>query len=240
MRNGKPVPEVVFLPGLMCTPAVFGDVPQRVGRPVRIHQLVASSDFEAIAIDVLEALPAPSVLCGLSMGAYVALRVAILAPDLVSGLILIGGAAASDSSEQAAMRRKVVDWSRRKGLAALAAAQADGLLAQGRAGRSDLRMRIAEMGQDVGLETFALHQAALAARPDMTGDLAKIRCPTLVLTGSEDRINGPEVARIMAASMPRADFVEVGGAGHLPTLEAPEDVGLHVVAAVDRFVREAA
>ena len=51
---------------------------------------------------------------------------------------------------------------------------------------------------------------------------AEIRAPTLLATGSEDRVNPPEVARAIAASIAGSRFTEIPGVGHLPKLEAPE------------------
>ena len=78
---------------------------------------------------------------------------------------------------------------------------------------------------------------AMAARPDATPLLGKIRCPVLVLAGEEDLIIEPAAARAMAGKIPDAR-VEVLLAGHLSNLEAPEefnralaDGSPHVVAA---------
>lgn len=54
---------------------------------------------------------------------------------------------------------------------------------------------------------------------DRTGDLARVRVPTLVVTGEEDRIVAPEHARRLATGISGARFHEFAGLGHLPQAE---------------------
>ena len=64
----------------------------------------------------------------------------------------------------------------------------------------------------------------MAQRPDMTAALPEIRCPTLVVVGSEDASSPPAEMRGMAAAIPAARFVEIPAAGHLSPLEQPAAV----------------
>lgn len=59
-----------------------------------------------------------------------------------------------------------------------------------------------------------------------------IGVPTLVITGSEDRIAPPAHAQLMAERIPGARFVAIAGAGHISNVEAPEAFN----AALDSFL----
>jgi pimeloyl-ACP methyl ester carboxylesterase len=48
-----------------------------------------------------------------------------------------------------------------------------------------------------------------------------IRARTLVITGAEDRVYPPALARAMAQRIPGARLVEIEGCGHLSNLEQP-------------------
>lgn len=50
----------------------------------------------------------------------------------------------------------------------------------------------------------------------------RVRCPVLVIRGESSRILPRDVARAMLAAKPDARLVEVAGAGHVPSLMAPE------------------
>src|SRR4029453_14884084 len=67
-------------------------------------------------------------------------------------------------------------------------------------------------------------QRGMAARSATTDVLASIKVPTLVVTGGEDAVPGPEVGRDLAAGIAGARFLLVEEAGHLVNLEQPEIV----------------
>lgn len=237
--RGGVVETLVCVPGLMCTTGVFDALRAAIPGQSRVFALLPLDDFEAIATRLADSLTAPSILCGMSMGAYLALAAARLAPERIAGLVLIGGAAGADSPQAAQNRLKAVDWAKRKGADALASVQAQSMLAEANRGRGDLRAVLLTMTREIGLDVFAAHQLALAGRPDQTDALAGISCPALVLTGAEDAVNPPAIAREMASAMPHASFLAIEGCGHLPVLEAPEIVAAHIRQFIESNFREA-
>jgi 3-oxoadipate enol-lactonase len=54
--------------------------------------------------------------------------------------------------------------------------------------------------------------------------LSDIRCPVLVITGSEDRLIPPENSELLAKRIPGAKLHMVEGAGHLFFVEKPDEV----------------
>jgi pimeloyl-ACP methyl ester carboxylesterase len=83
---------------------------------------------------------------------------------------------------------------------------------------------VTAMAEAVGKDAFLRQQQAILGRADGRGDLAKIRCPTLVLCGRQDALTPPKVHEEMAAAIPAATLVVIENCGHLSTLEAPETV----------------
>ena len=71
---------------------------------------------------------------------------------------------------------------------------------------------------------------------DITDDLARIRCPTLVLVGELDALKPPRYSRLIAERIPGAELRLVPGGGHAVILEKPEEVN----AALLRFLRKQA
>jgi 3-oxoadipate enol-lactonase len=55
-------------------------------------------------------------------------------------------------------------------------------------------------------------------------DLAAIRCPTLVVCGSEDALKPPRFSREIAAGIEGAELVIIEGAGHAVVIEKPDAV----------------
>ena len=63
--------------------------------------------------------------------------------------------------------------------------------------------------------------AALAARPDAVPGLAKIRVPTAVLVGSQDKITPLPLSEAMRSRIPGAELHIIPDAGHFSNVENP-------------------
>jgi pimeloyl-ACP methyl ester carboxylesterase len=73
-------------------------------------------------------------------------------------------------------------------------------------------------------DVFAAQIDALLSRPDASGLLEQVRCPTLVLCGAEDSWAPAARHREMAAKIGGARLVLVPECGHMCTLERPAAV----------------
>lgn len=165
---------------------------------------------------------APGCLVALSLGVTVALRVAVEAPDRVTGLVLSGGMAKAPAL--LGVQRGVMALLPARVLSAINAravppgyrerAVAD----HARVGRANLRAELREL-----------------ARTDLRRRMADVTAPTLVLCGEKDRANLPG-CRALAAGIPGADLVVVPGAGHLWNWERPDLFTSTVTGFVDRCV----
>lgn len=72
---------------------------------------------------------------------------------------------------------------------------------------------------------IVMQQVRAMARFDASGRLASLAgIPTLVLSAAHDMIARPEYGRALAAAIPGAAFVEIGGAGHAVTIQCPAEV----------------
>ncbi len=165
------------------------------------------------------------VLGGLSLGSYVAYAFIRRHLDRLGGLILLSTTAAADTEETAAARFELAKRVEDEGIGVLPEALLPRLLgATSLQQRPELVERVGELmlGQDPAAVVAAEH--CLAARPDSTSDLAAVAVPTLVITGAEDTVTGPEQGRAVATAIRDARFVLVEGAGHLANLEQPERV----------------
>lgn len=61
-------------------------------------------------------------------------------------------------------------------------------------------------------------------RLDITAELGRIACPTLVVVGEEDRLKPPRFSRLLAERIPDSELVLIPGAGHAVILEKPDEV----------------
>ncbi len=182
------------------------------------------ADDLAGLLDAL-AIAEPVVLCGLSMGGYVAWQFALRHRTRLAKLILCDTRAIADTREAAEGRHKTAD----KVLAEGASVVADAMLPKLFANQTVTKhpALIAET-KEVMLKTSPVGIAAalrgMAQRPDVTGRLPEFDLPTLVICGQHDVISPPDEMREIAAKLPQAQFVEIAAADHMAPLEQPAAV----------------
>jgi len=181
------------------------------------------------AIALLDALhvAGPAVVCGASMGGYVAQHVAVRHPGRVAALVLVDTKLEADSPEAIAGRQELAVKVGRLGQSILADVMIPRLLAASPEARElpgraavEAILRRAILAQPVA--TIQATLAALGARPDMTEAMRQARPPTLLVVGAEDAITPPACLEAAEEIIPRAKLLEVPLAGHLVPLERPE------------------
>jgi pimeloyl-ACP methyl ester carboxylesterase len=186
------------------------------------------ADDLAAWLDAL-AIREPVVVCGLSMGGYIAFQFWRKFAARLRGLILCDTKAAADTREGAAGRRATAERVLREGPAPLAEAMLPKILAESTRQQcphlvEQLRNVIAA-GNPQGIAAAA---RGMAERPDMTAALGQIRCPTLVIAGQQDVLSPPAEMRGLAGAIPGAKFVEIPAAGHMSPLENPVAVSMAI------------
>jgi pimeloyl-ACP methyl ester carboxylesterase len=166
-----------------------------------------------------------AVLCGASMGGYVAFEFERRHRDRLLGLILCGTRADADSAAKVADRRKLAEETMQRGSQVVADAFSPKLLAkQTRDAQWNKEAEIVKTLRRQDATSIAATSLGLGERADMTSRLASIDVPTLVVSGEEDLLTPPDVMRAMATAIPGAEFVSIPDAGHLAPFEQPEPV----------------
>jgi pimeloyl-ACP methyl ester carboxylesterase len=79
-----------------------------------------------------------------------------------------------------------------------------------------------DMAMDLGADVFVRQSMALRERPDQCDTLRGVRVPTLVLCGRDDRLCPVARHERMHALVSDSVLEIIEGAGHLPTLDQPE------------------
>ncbi len=178
--------------------------------------------FEEGARAIADAVGAPAVWLGYSMGGRYALRVALDRPELVRGLITIGATAGLDDPAERAARvaddAALATELEREGVARfferwLARPMFGGLPVEA-------QFRAAREAQDAGALAEALRRAGTGAMAPLWARLGELRAPLTCVAGERDT-KFVAAARRMA-SITGARVEVIGGAGHAAHLERPE------------------
>ena len=74
-------------------------------------------------------------------------------------------------------------------------------------------------------------------RIDVTAELERIQCPTLILVGELDVLKPPRYSRLIAERIPGAELLVIPGGGHAVILEKPDEVNDAVLAFIEKHRR---
>jgi pimeloyl-ACP methyl ester carboxylesterase len=181
-------------------------------------------DYAGDVIDLLDALHVQeAVVCGLSLGGYVAFAVLRHAARYVRGLILADTRSQADTPEGVENRKRVLQSLSAKGVAAVVDEMIPKLLgASSLASQPALSDRVRAIALSNPAEAIEGAIRALMTRPDSTALLPTIHCPTLIIVGEEDAITPPALSEEMHGAIAGSKLVSISKAGHLSSLEQPD------------------
>ncbi len=218
-------PTPVLLPGNMCDARLWTADVRAVLSGALDADLTQDDSISAMAEWSLAATTGMLLPVGFSLGAIVAVEMAVQAPERIAGLVLAGYNATADLPERAAHRpvqqAEVRADTNGAGLERVLVEELkpNYLAAQNREDSALLDL-LRDMGMGLGADVFVRQSEALRLREDRRAAIAVLDIPVLYLCGSEDTLCPPAWHKDWATQTPRAQFEEVAGAGHMLPLEA--------------------
>ncbi len=215
---------LLLLPGMMCDARLFTpQIAALSGRlPLMSYPLVGQDSVTGLAEQILATAPPRFALAGLSMGGIVAMEVLRQAPHRVAKLALLDTNPLAEKKEIKARRSPQMQAVRNGDLRRVMRDEmTPNYLAGGpnKGGILDLCM---VMAMDLGPGVFLSQSIALRDRPDQCDTLRSFERPALVLCGHDDTLCPIERHQLMHDLLPNSALHILDGAGHLPTLEQPD------------------
>lgn len=217
---------IVFLPGMMCDARLFG--PQLAAmsstHAVMVAPITQGERVEDIAGALLDLLPRRFALAGLSMGGIVAMELMRRTPERITRLCLLDTNPLAETPQVAAMREpQIVAAKTGRLVEVMRDEMKPNYLAPGPA-RQDVLDLVMEMARTLGPDVFIRQSRALQRRRDQQGTLRRVHVPTMVICGEHDELCPVRRHTFMAELIDSARLHVLENAGHLPTLETPDEV----------------
>ncbi len=183
--------------------------------------------IELFADDLLQMMDSmdikKAILCGLSMGGFIALKAMEQFPDRFEALILCDTQCIADTKEVREKRNEAIKDIEANGADAFKKAFLKKVFHK-------------DILEDVRRVVFANSDhvitrglTALAERSETCSTLADITIPTLIICGREDEVTPLAQSEAMHAAIKGSVLRVIDEAGHLSNLEQPEEFNRHMM-----------
>lgn len=162
------------------------------------------------------------ILCGLSMGGYIALRANQLAPHLFRGLVLASTNSEADSNEAKIKRFEAIQSVLKFGRRVFAIGFVKRVFSEESllTNLDEVEMIRSSIRRN-DIRSICATLLALASRTDTTDTLQSISFPCLIVRGADDQLMSIEQAETLKENIKDAELLVIDKCGHLPNLEDP-------------------
>jgi 3-oxoadipate enol-lactonase len=164
-----------------------------------------------------------TILCGFSMGGYIALNAIVNYPDRFNAILLCDTNCADDSPEAREKRMKAIESIKVNGLEQYAEESLKKLFAPISFSKHSKEIAfVKDMIMKTSSQSLYKTLYALAERKETCTILQNIKVPALIMVGKEDEITPPDVALSMHEKIIGSTIHIIEHAGHLSNLENPD------------------
>lgn len=171
-----------------------------------------------------------AVICGLSMGGYIALNCIKKFPERFGALILCDTQCNADTTEAKENRYKTIEQINNEGTAGfndkfIASIFHPDSMIHKMDTVENLRKTVAANSKEI----IAKGLAALAERSESCSSLDAIRVPTLIICGKQDQVTPVAQSEFMHRSIKGSILKIIDSAGHVSNLEQPDEFNKYIL-----------
>lgn len=217
---------ILFLPGTLCTGAMFSQQIQHLQQycnDISVVQFTTEDTLTAMANKVITATKGkPCAIVGFSMGGIVALEVAKTHPQLIAKLALVNSNCHADLPERKAARGAQI--------ARAISGQLTELMTETflpnylfKADRAHEQL-ILNMATTLGADCFAAQVIAIEDRPDALSVLTSLKSDIVIIGGKQDKVCPAEHQQMMHDNLPSSRLALLDECCHFSPLEQAEQV----------------
>ena len=213
---------LVLIPGLVSDTVVWAPLAEAASglMAVRHADISGGTSITGMARTLLDETDGDIVAVGHSMGGRVAMEMAHIAPERISGLVLANTGHHPKREGEEIKRQQMIDLGNRS-IDELAQQWLPPMLDPARVGDRQLIARLHAMVVRAGSQVHERHIRALIGRPDASAYIADLGCPVLLVAARQDGWSPIAQHREIAEAAPDTELVIIENAGHFAPVERP-------------------
>jgi pimeloyl-ACP methyl ester carboxylesterase len=217
---------ILFLPGTLCTGAMFSQQIQHLQQycnDISVVQFTTEHSLSEMANKVITATNGnPCAIVGFSMGGIVALEVAKTHPQLIAKLALVNSNCHADLPERKAARSAQIQQAKSGQLVDLITDTfLPNYLFEHKKTHEQL---ILDMATTLGADCFVAQVRAIEDRPDALSVLKSLTSDIVIIAGRQDKICPAEHQQMMHDNLPKGHLALLDECCHFSPLEQAEHV----------------
>ena len=218
--------KLILVPGLLCTKLLFEKQISalKYDYKIEVANTLGANTIHEMAQEIISKQNSNFVICGLSMGGYVAQMVAHLAPEKIIGMGLFSTSGRADTPEKKQQREALIELSKLGKFKGVTPHLLPSLLSAEALKNEALVEDVMDMAEQVGQTNFTLQQEAIIGRPDFRPFASTAIMPVEILVGALDQLTPPALAEELHSLFQDSHLTVLPGIGHLSSMEAPDDV----------------
>lgn len=180
------------------------------------------------------------MLCGLSMGGYIALKAIEKFPKRFDSLVLSDTQCIADTLEDKQKRLKAIENIKENGVEQYADLSIKNLFAPGSfTTRVEEIAAVRNMIINTSVQSLCKTLIALAVRRETCSNLYKIEVPVLIMAGQEDKITPPDAARLIRENIQFSRIRILEHAGHIANMENPDEFNDQLIGFLHSHIKKA-
>ncbi len=181
-----------------------------------------------------------AILCGLSMGGYIALTAVENYPERFDALVLSDTQCIADSAKAKEKRLKTIEIIKEKGISNYAATSIKNLFAPDSFNTKKNEIEnVREMIVKTSPQSVCNTLLALTERKETCSSLKNINIPVLVMAGKEDKVIPVDASMLIHENIKDSLLRIIAHAGHVANIENPEAFNFNLVKFVDLVGKKA-
>ena len=219
--------KLVLIPGTLCTQTLWQKQVNFLARfntlEVEIFDITKQASIEEMSRELLASVSGDFYLAGFSLGTQVAFEIMKIAPERILKLALFSAVYGEITDTMRAGFNLAIETIQKHGLSVFLESIFQNYVPLNKADNLRIKKIYFEMAQSLG-EKVALRQIKALLQNKPFTAFENIKCPTLLVCGSEDIRTTPEEHQKLAKSIQKSHLVIINNAGHFTLLEEPDKI----------------